>query len=271
MAESKSLIEQIESDLVVEEAKAEKKNQGKEKGKYIFIGILLCLCFVGLAVMVGFRYLPKMQYNEAIKLVEEEKYKEATSKLNKISEYGNASFLLESIYTHHPQYNLLNAEIGTLVTYGTYNQTDNISPIEWNVLAKSDDKVLLLSKHIIDAKPYTDEDNASFSLTQWLNGTFKDTAFGKAESKSIAEVFLLNREQVESYVEGKEFAASAPTKYALDQDGYNEDYSGDYVWWTSEASSSRHYVIKPGGYSSSHVQEDTSVEGIRPAIWVSLE
>ena len=92
------------------------------------------------------------------------------------------------------------------VTFGTYEQDGDASngaePIEWYVLDEKDGKTLLISKYILDARPYdnygvgytwyltnprpvSDATWATCSLRGWLGGTFMYTAFTSEEIQKI--------------------------------------------------------------------------------------
>ncbi len=89
---------------------------------------------------------------------------------------------------------LENASVGDVVTFGEYEQDgldyNGKEPIEWIVLAKEDQKLLLVSKYGLDYGPYNDE----WIFTTWenctlrrrLNGTFFNEAFSPEEQSLIA-------------------------------------------------------------------------------------
>ena len=92
---------------------------------------------------------------------------------------------------------------GDTATFGKYPQaTETPEPIEWLVLDidTSKGQMLLLSKYVLDAKPYNTYNNTSFTtitwekctLRTWLNGTFKTTAFSTSEQQQIALTHLDN-------------------------------------------------------------------------------
>ncbi len=81
---------------------------------------------------------------------------------------------------------------GNYVTFGHYPQTSGGSdntPIEWLVLARDGNKVLLLSRYGLDAKPYNTEYAditwEKCTLRTWLNGTFMNKAFTSQEQAGI--------------------------------------------------------------------------------------
>ena len=69
------------------------------------------------------------------------------------------------------------------------NQKNGKEPIEWIVLKKDDEGVLLISRYILDARAYNDNKvditwEAS-SLRKWLNEDFYDCAFDEREKNRI--------------------------------------------------------------------------------------
>ena len=62
-------------------------------------------------------------------------------------------------------------------------------PIEWLVLDRQDDRLLLLCKRALETMPYHDTDDPvtweTSSLRTWLNGAFLDSAFTPDEAARI--------------------------------------------------------------------------------------
>ena len=84
--------------------------------------------------------------------------------------------------------------VGNTVTFGRYeqdNKDDGPEPLAWEVLDVRDGKALLISKYIIELKPYhstAHEEGISWetcSLRKWLNEDFYNTAFNDRERKYI--------------------------------------------------------------------------------------
>lgn len=90
------------------------------------------------------------------------------------------------------------------VFFGRYEQDNNIDdgeePIEWLVLDKKGDKVLLISKYVLDARMLNEYDRnsgrktfwASSELRNWLNDSFLQRAFNTAEQNAIQYTYLDN-------------------------------------------------------------------------------
>ena len=82
--------------------------------------------------------------------------------------------------------------VGNYVTFGEYPQTtagEDMTPIEWLVLARDGNKALLISRYGLDAQPYNkDKANVTWencTLRTWLNSTFYNKAFSSAEQAAI--------------------------------------------------------------------------------------
>ena len=92
---------------------------------------------------------------------------------------------------------------GDIVKFGNYPQAKSYltfqkASIEWIVLdiEPTDGKLLLLSKYVLDGKPYHNklEDITweKCSLRTWLNNDFLNAAFNSSEQSSIAATHLQN-------------------------------------------------------------------------------
>lgn len=138
----------------------------------------------------------------------------------------------------------LSIETGDTVTFGQYEQNNNLSdgqePIEWIVLDKTEKDILLISKYGLDVKQYhNDWDYNTWeycSLRAWLNGDFLDSAFNIDEQKLIMSVqnqnldnptyntpggndtydrvFILNYQEAEQYFKDDSARCLLTTKYA---------------------------------------------------------
>ena len=77
-------------------------------------------------------------------------------------------------------------------TFGTYNSKS----IEWIVLDRQDDKVLLVTRDIIDSSAYDySEKDVTWEkcqMRQWLNNSFYNEAFGSSEKGLILKTDVVN-------------------------------------------------------------------------------
>lgn len=203
---------------------------------------------------------------------------------------------------------------GSYITFGHYEQDNNSSngsePIEWLVLdidAESQ-KVLVISKYALDAKPYnTEQKNITWedsTLRKWLNSTFLDTAFSESERASILEtavdnsqdqgfdlfnsngvtggnntidkVFLLSYAEAWSYFGDDEGRQCAPTDYAVQNGAHvnRGDPRGGFEmspWWLRSPGPEQNSacsVIYFGSWHYSSVYYGALA--VRPALWVDI-
>ena len=84
-------------------------------------------------------------------------------------------------------------QVGTYVTFGSYEQDNDLSngkeDIEWLVLARENNKALLISRYSLDNQPYSEHTEEvpweNCSLRKWLNDNFLNEAFSSDEQNSI--------------------------------------------------------------------------------------
>ena len=200
---------------------------------------------------------------------------------------------------------LRTGNIGDTIKFGTYEQDNNTSngkeKIEWQIIAKDEDKVLVISKYALDAISYGN--NATWekcSLRNWLNNEFYNEAFSDEEHGMIAKekvpagknpeydtdpgndttdkVFLLSINEVNKYFSSDEARKCVPTEYAIEKGAWtSDDYKVDgkaTCWW---------WVRSPGDYSTHAASVSSvgvvrcsgnSVHGdlhcVRPALWIEI-
>ncbi len=180
---------------------------------------------------------------------------------------------------------MADANVGDAVIYGVYEQNgnaqDGAEPLEWIVLEKSENELLLISRYCIDALPYNTAGTASewneSSLYLWLNGEFLSKAFTEDErafiiTESEKSVDMLSAEQALEYYEYDSWRAAEATKYAQSK-GLKEK-NGYCLWWLTdkgEIDNSASYVYFNGGiYSHGYAVSYENV-GVRPVIRVTPE
>ena len=247
------------------------------------------------------------KYDRAVALIDSGDYEAAYMLLNGLDYKDSATKLLSII----PQYQKIlfsKAQVGSYVFFGSYEQDNNTAngkeDVEWLVLAKEGDRVLLISRYALDCQQY----NTSYtsvtwetcSLRKWLNGTFLSAAFSEEERAMIPsvtvsadknpsystspgnsttdQVFLLSITEANKYFSSDEARKCAPTAYAIAQGAWTSDSNKvdgkATCWW---------WLRSPGHTSSyaANVYSDGSVYdrgsnvnygdvAVRPALWVNL-
>ena len=250
-------------------------------------------------------------YQSALAMMNEGKKKKAAKLFASLGNYKDSSELAVSVLT---QDDIKTAQEGDYVIFGAFEQDDDESngkeAIEWLVLAREQDKVLLISRCVLDYrennswdKPGTDTWPGS-SLRKWLNETFFFEVFSEEKQALIQlstvaannnpsysertdwweaqpdgedtedKVFTFSFYEVSNYFQNEEMKAS-PTLYACQQ-AAERDYSineDGCAWWLRLPGNS------PGG--TAMVGKDGSIErdggagigiysGVRPAMWVDV-
>ena len=192
-------------------------------------------------------------------------------------------------------------KIGETIEFGNYPQDKDGTekPIEWIVMKNEGNQVLLLSKYVLDAKPYNEEFEEvtweTSDIRQWLNNEFYTTAFNKTEKAKIQtsliknednskygtsggndtedKVFLLSEKEAETLFSNDEEKIAKATEYAEKSVVYVNEEKAVLWWLRSPGSDSRSaavvdnygWVIGGGGYV------DDSGGGVRPALHLNLQ
>ena len=201
-------------------------------------------------------------------------------------------------------------DIGDTILFGTYEQDNNSfngkENIEWIVVAKEDNKLLVISDKALDCKQY----NTSYadvtwegsSLRKWINGTFLNVAFSAEEQAQIQntsvsadknpkystnpgnattdKVFLLSITEAEKYFTTDESRKCAPTAYAEAQGAYTSDSNKTAFsettcsWWMRSPGSYQNwaaFVYNDGSIYCSGDYVLTNLVCVRPALWLNLK
>ncbi len=300
-----------------ERRRREAEAAAAKKKRNAIIGILAAVVVVAAVLVVTLVIIPgnitETKYLKAKSLAAKGDYAGAAAMFSGIRGYKDVDSLLTN------DHNLAAARdakysVGNYVTFGHYPQTregNDSTEIEWLVLARDGNKVLLISRYGLDTKPYNDYwadiTWEKCTLRTWLNGTFLSKAFTAEEQKGILltnvdngssqgyskwstnggnntqdRVFLLSYAEANKYF-GVTYSMNtksrvAPTAYAIEQGAYtsNSDKTADGTaagWW---------WLRSPGYYPSSaaRVYDGGSLgyssfsnddAVVRPALWINLE
>ena len=203
------------------------------------------------------------------------------------------------LLTHNRISKFRNVEVGQTIRFGSYEQDNDTSngkeEIEWIVLAKEENRMLVTSKYALDSKQYNEENEdvswKTCTLRKWLNQTFINSAFDEKEKKSIAltklksdlnpkydtedKVFLLDLEEIERYYSSMQARILQPTAYAFSQDTQvsHDDTAipKECTWWVRVSDGYVHDIggIYPDGSHQGPIWV-ISVCAVRPAMWIKL-
>lgn len=324
----------------IEEIKAKNEKNEKQLKRVVAITVpIICVC-IAFVIVLTTVIIPQLKYNKAMNLLESGDYDSAYSLLEEIDDnetivankydraikcidsgdYESAYILLKDISykdskekcadikTKYNQILMRKAAVGDKITFGTYEQ-DNVTSngtenIEWLVLAKENNKILVISDKALDRQLYDNADVTweNCSLRKWLNDSFLNAAFSEEERALIQsttlsadknpeyssdpgtattdKVFLLSINEAEKYFNSDEARKCAPTAYAKAQgaltssDVYETPSGAATCWWW----------LRSPGYSqkgAAIVNCDGSVYyfgygvdyddvSVRPALWISF-
>ena len=225
---------------------------------------------------------------EKQKLDKEVKKKQDESKLEKEKIYNN-DLKVEPNIEKEKQYN-----IGESIWFGTYPQEADGTkkPIEWIILETKENRMLLLSKYILDTRKYHEKKKGvtweESDIRQWLNNEFYMNAFNSVEQKAIWEsitktnnnfkygtnggndtadkVFLLSVEDAIKRFPNDEGRKAKATEYA-------QKVRGVYTaWWWLRSPGKYGYraaeIFDSGWIDASGESVNSKSKGVRPAIWV---
>lgn len=294
--------EEKERKIINEEIK-----QKKLKKVFIIITSIICVLLI-FGVVLKSVIIPSVMYHSAVKMVANGEYKEAIDKFESLGDYKDCKNKANEAFEKYKIKKIKEANVGDIIYYGSYEQDNNISNgkenIEWRVLAKENNRILVISDKALDCKPFNEtKENVTWrtcTLRKWLNDDFFNSAFSNAEKKRIPtvtvladknpefsinsgkatkdKVFLLSIKEVNKYFNSKISRQCMPTNFAVAQGGYiSNTYSADVkatCWW----------LRSPGGYGlvcAAYVDNigdirayGASVESdngtVRPAMWINL-
>ena len=192
---------------------------------------------------------------------------------------------------------------GSVVSFGAYEQDNDPEngkePVEWVVMDVQDGKSLLLSRLILDCRPYSaDSKDVTWdtcSLRKWLNSDFISEAFSREEQKKIPwttvaadgnpeydtgpgrdtsdHVFLLSITEAERTFAADADRACTATPYTIALGCYGNPQDGSCCWWLRTPGANASFaafvdsygVVKYGGDAVS-----SAPFGVRPALWLDL-
>ena len=192
-------------------------------------------------------------------------------------------------------------KMGEVIKFGNYPQDKDGTekPIKWIVMKNEGNQVLLLSKYVLDTKPYNKELEKvtweTSDIRQWLNNEFYTTAFNKAEKVKIQtsliknednsehgtsggndtedKVFLLSEKEAETLFSNDDERIAKATGYA-EKSGVCVNKEKSAMWWLRSPG----YVSYGAAvvYSSGWVDRNgryvsISSGGVRPALHLNLQ
>jgi len=191
-------------------------------------------------------------------------------------------------------------KMGEVIKFGNYPQDKDGTekPIKWIVMKNEGNQVLLLSKYVLDTKPYNKELEKvtweTSDIRQWLNNEFYTTAFNKAEKVKIQtsliknednsehgtsggndtedKVFLLSEKEAETLFSNDDERIAKATGYA-EKSGVCVNKEKSAMWWLRSPGSDSYGAA--GVRSYGWVSRDGNIVydnsgGVRPALYLKF-
>ena len=229
--------------------------------------------------------------------------KEETKKIQKKNKYflPIIGMLILLGITGFFVYNKSEYKVGKTIEFGNYPQDKDGTekPIEWIVMKNEGNQILLLSKYVLDAKPYNKEwEDVTWEtsdIRQWLNNEFYTTAFNKAEKAKIQtsliknednseygtnggndtedKVFLLSEKEAETLFSNKEERIAKATEYAQKSGVYVNEEKAAWWWLRSPGDDSDSAAVVPdsGGVGRNGDDVYRDDVGVRPALYLNVQ
>lgn len=263
----------LDQDRRAEEKRIAEEKAAKNRKKAIAIAAPIIAACIGFLIYWGAVVIPKQKYDAAV------------------AKYGQE--FVDSFYA---------LNVGDIFNFGSYEQDNNTKngweEIEWVVLAKESDKILVISKYALNRGAYHNllggETWETCSLREWLNGAFLRAAFSEDERALIPavtvsadknpeystspgnsttdKVFLLSYTEANKYFSSDSARKCQATSWCYAQGVYKSD-NGNCPWWLRTPGYKSHAAcyVSSGGtleYIGELVSEPTWA--VRPALWINL-
>ena len=242
------------------------------------------------------------KYDRAAALIDSGDYEAAYILLNGLN-YKDSEARAEELLVKYETEKLKAAKVGDYVIFGSYEQDNDTSngkeDIEWLVLAKEENKVLVISRYALDCKQYNtskaDVTWETCSLRKWLNGEFISNAFSTDEQNMIQvttvasdknpssylptpkysttdRVFLLSITEANEYFGSYSARQCGVTAYAKSKGVTAINENGNCWWWLRTYgvwSYTTTYVFN-GSVNTSGRSVDDDGGAVRPAMWITF-
>lgn len=286
--------DRMEAQQLAREMAVERAAKRQRRKKVLAVAAILAIA----AFLLMTYIIQQQKYNAAVALMNAGKYGEAYAAFLELGKYSKA----ETIFDKVKKEEFAKAAVGDYIEFGQYEQDSNSSngkeSIEWLVLDKIDNRLLVISKYALDAKPYNDYRTEvtweTCTLRKWLNTEFLNTAFSQVEQSIIPKVvvsadpnpeyttdpgistldkvFLLSVNEFNQYFTPQTGSCRA-TAYAIKQGAYVSDNDVSVRWWVRSPGASKYYAAEVAlslGINEYYNSVHSSGIAVRPALWIDL-
>lgn len=269
-----------------EELEASKQRRIAKLKKIKKISIISSSSIAAIALILSIIYfliLPANIYSKGIDAYENADFKIAIAHFSTIRGFKDTEEKLYQI----EQTTLKYAEVGETVFYGRYNINADLTrskyaPIEWIVVKRDMENVILIAKHCLTAMSYdsqtTNVDWKKCGLNNWLNSTFYDSAFSNNEKEYIitnsslkSKVYIFDETEISQYLTTNELKIAKATDYAVSK-GIQVADNGNSCWWIRKSDkNSKLYPVLSTGEVGDSLYAANDFVGVRPVIEVKID
>lgn len=299
-----------------ESAIIRKENRRRKRYKgFAIVSSIACVAIILVGIITQV-ILPKQRYKKAISLIDAGEYDAAYAILEEI---GNTKAIVANKYNRAMEckdaqnyetalmllnglgykdsvkqyYRLLFSKVtvGDTIVFGSYELDDNATNgkegIEWLVLAKEDDTILVISRYGVDWQKYNGEETSTSwekcTLRSWLNHDFFYSAFSEKEQTIILTTTVSADENPEYNVNpGSDTQDKMFLLSILETDKYfnsNRERTCRFIaqdawfWWLrspGETLDNAAKVDRDGSINKEGAQVNIVNILVRPAMWIDL-
>lgn len=235
-------------------------------------------------------------YQEGLGFLEDGDYDKAYDQFTILGDYSNAASRADEakkLSNEHP----FSKPVGELVEFGTFEQDGNASngseDIQWRILAREENRVLVLSDKVIDYRAYDSRKlpETTFHTSElyaYLNHDFRDAAFNESEKTFVDEITILSVSEAKEYLPSVDDRIAMPTSYAsnLRKESWpnRTSFPAEMAWYVSTDSMEQGETrLATAGNNMGEADRrkegmgwgKVSIfgayeHGVRPAMWVKL-
>ena len=283
------------------------KDLQKSKSKKAKIVFATIVCVAVIVLLLNYVIVPNIKYNQAINLIDSDVV-QAYEALIAMEGFRDSNEKASSIYTRYKSEQLKNVGVGECFTFGRYfsdidKRYDFVyysEDVEWFVLAKENNKLLVISKYALEYEVYNDEYYdvtwEYSTLRNSLNNYFLKKAFSADEQKMILtttvpahknpdyntdqgndtqdKIFVLSVTEAEKYFASDDDRECYGTNYVKKKAQAEELYNGDeFPWWLrtlGEDQKDCAFVNFMGKVCSGGRSIYSHSVFVRPAMWIEL-
>lgn len=209
------------------------------------------------------------KYSKALECYSSEDQKAiAYELLDELGSFRDSEQYLEGLHKLLYVDDFTKAKDGSYVTFGRYKQEIKFKcgedaevepePIDWIVIGTSENEILLVSRFVLDCKPFNEENIDTkweeCSLRKWMNNDFYNMAFNEEEKSHIMtctlynlgnpayeeseggpntydKVFCLSIDEAQAHFKSNKSRIARMTPYALKHCSKVNTDGHSHTWW----------------------------------------